>query len=135
MRHRFGVLVALRVRDGEHVQRVIVVGILIAHETKMRDGLIVLAGVDGERRGVEPLVDRFRRRLARRRLTLTDVQVLADALVKFLFLRILAEDRFERVGGFAVCVTLEELESALVERDRLEICRSTLRPRLSCRRN
>src|SRR2546422_11614869 len=46
---RFSVLAALRVRDREHVERMIVVGIFIAHESEMRDRLIVLAAVDSER--------------------------------------------------------------------------------------
>ena len=35
MRDRFGVLAALGVRDGQHVQRVIVVGILVAHQAQV----------------------------------------------------------------------------------------------------
>ena len=95
MRDRLGVLAALRVRDGEHVERVVVVGILVADEAQVRDRLVVAAAVDGERRGVETLVDRLRRGFARRGLTLADVQIQPDALVQLLFLGILAEHRLE----------------------------------------
>jgi len=45
------------VGDGEHVDRVVVVGILVANQTQMRDGLIVLAAVDGEGGRIEAFVD------------------------------------------------------------------------------
>ena len=61
MRDRFGVLVPLGVGDGEHVERVVVVGILVAHEAQVRERLVVRAAVDRERRRVEPLVDGLRR--------------------------------------------------------------------------
>jgi hypothetical protein len=35
MRYRFGMLASLGVRDSEHVERMIVVGILIANQTQM----------------------------------------------------------------------------------------------------
>ena len=57
----FGVFAALGVRDGEHVERVVVVGILVAHQAQVRDRLVVVAAVDGERRRVQPLVDGLRR--------------------------------------------------------------------------
>ena len=41
MGDRLGVLAALRVRDGEHVEGVIVVGILVAHQAQVRDRLVV----------------------------------------------------------------------------------------------
>ena len=84
----FGVFVALRVRDGQHVERVIVVRIFVAHETQVRNRLVVLPAVDGERRRVESLVDRLRRGLALRRLPLADIQVEPYALVQLLLLRI-----------------------------------------------
>ena len=60
----FGMLVALRVGDGQHVEGVVVVGILVAHQAQVRDRLIVLPAVDGERRGIEPFVDGLRRGFA-----------------------------------------------------------------------
>jgi hypothetical protein len=75
VRDGFSMLVTLGVRDGEHVDRVIVVGILVADEAQMRDRLVVLPAVDGERRRVEALVDGLRRGLLVRCLPLTDVEV------------------------------------------------------------
>jgi hypothetical protein len=60
MRDRLGVLVPLSVRDGEHVDGVVVVGVFVAHEAKMCDRLVVLSAVDGERRRVQALVDGLR---------------------------------------------------------------------------
>ena len=59
----FGVFAALRVRDREHVERVVVVGIFVADEPQVRDRLIVAAAVDGERRRVQAFVDAFGARL------------------------------------------------------------------------
>ena len=67
------------------------------------------------------------RGFARRRLALADVQVEPDALVELLFLGVLAQDRFEQVGGRRVVVALERLEAAFVQRDGLEIGRAPLR--------
>ena len=81
--------------------RVVVVGVFVANQAQMRDRLVVLAAVDRERRGVEPLVDGLRRGFARRRLALADVQVQPDALVQFLLLGILraAPIRADPVAG------------------------------------
>jgi hypothetical protein len=114
-------LITLGMRDGKHVQRMIVVGILISHETQVGDRLIVLAAVDRKRRGVKPLVDRLGRRLARSRLPLADVQVQPDALVQLLFLGILPENRLEQVRRPVVIVTLKRIEAALINRDGFEI--------------
>src|SRR5580765_5341080 len=54
MRDGFRVLAALRVRDGEHVERVVVVGILVAHQAEMGYRLVVASAVDGERRRIQP---------------------------------------------------------------------------------
>ena len=64
---RFGVLVTLRVRNGEHVDGVVVVGILVAHQAEMRDRPVVLAAGERERRGLEARGDRRRASPARRR--------------------------------------------------------------------
>ena len=74
--------IALRVGHREHVDGVVVVGILVADQAQMRDRLIVLAAVDRQRGGVQPFFDRLRRRFAVRRLTLTDVQVEPYAFVQ-----------------------------------------------------
>ena len=101
VRDRFGVLAALRVRDGQHVNRVVVVRIFVADEAQVRDRLIVGAAVDGQRRGVEALVDRLRRVLALRGLTLADVQVQPHPLVQFLFFRMQAQHRLEQASASA----------------------------------
>jgi hypothetical protein len=123
----FGVFVALCVRDGEHVNRVIVVGILVADQAQMRDGLVVLPAVDGQGRGVQTFVDGLRGGFFLRRLALTDVQVEPHPLVKLLFLRILAKDRFQEVGRLLIGVPLQGFQAALIQRDRLEIGGSPLR--------
>ena len=60
MRDGLGVLAALRVGDGEHVEGVVVVGVFVAHEAQMCDRLVVLSAVDGERRRVQAFVDGLR---------------------------------------------------------------------------
>ena len=84
MGDRFGRFTTLGVRDGEHVERVIVVRILVADQPQVEERLVVVAAVDRERRRIEALVDRLRRGLPRQHLTLADVQVEADALVQLL---------------------------------------------------
>jgi hypothetical protein len=121
MSDRFGMLVTLGMRDGKHVQRVIVVRILISHETQVGDRLIVLAAIDRKRRGVKPLVDRLGRRFARSRLPLADVQVQTDALVQLLLFGILPQNRLEQVRRPVVIVTLKRIEAAFVNRDGFEI--------------
>ena len=106
VRHRFGVLVALGVRDRQHVDGVVVVRILISHEAKMGDGRVVLAAVDVEGGGVETLVDGLRSRPARCDLALADVEVEANAFVELFLFRVLAEDRFQDARGLRVIVTL-----------------------------
>src|SRR5437867_318232 len=56
--HGLGVLTTLSVSDCQHVQGVIVVGILVTHQPEVRNGLVVFAAVDGERRGVKTLLHR-----------------------------------------------------------------------------
>ncbi len=127
MSHGFGVLIPLGVSDGEHVEGVIVVWILVANQPKMGNGLVVLATVDRERRRVQPLVHGLRRILALCGLTLADVQVQAHPLVKFFLVRILPEHRFKSVDRCAVVVPLQRLEAPFVQRHSLG--RSTLRCR------
>ena len=115
--------------DGEHIERVVVVGIFVANEAEMRDGLIVLPAVDGERRGVEPLVDCLWRRFAGRGLPLADVQVQADAFEELLLIRKLTQHRLEQPGRLVVRMALQRLEPPFINRDRFEVCRSPLRRR------
>src|SRR5262245_61706385 len=56
----FGRLAALRMSNGQHVERVVVIGILVADQSQVGDGFVVPPPVDGDRGGVEPLVDRLR---------------------------------------------------------------------------
>ena len=121
MGDRFRVLAALRVRDSKHVQRVIVVGIFVADEAQMRDSLIVLPAIEGERRGVQTFVNCLRRRFARGRVAPADAQVETDPLVEFLFLWVLPEHRVQDVGGVVVLVPLQRFEAALVESDGLNV--------------
>jgi len=122
----FCVLVALRMGDRKHVDRMVVVRILVANQTQMRDRLIVLAAVDGQGRGIEALVDRLRRRFTLSCLALADVEVQAYAFVQFLFLGVLAKDRLEEICGLLVRMPLERFKSALINGDCLEIGRPTL---------
>ena len=128
-----GVLAALGVSDGEHVKRVIVVGIFVANQAKMRNRLVVLAAIDRECGGVKTFLDCLRRRFLRCRVALADVQVQADALVQFLFIRVLAEDRLEQLQRVVVVVALKRLDTLFVESDGLEVGRRSLRPG-RCRR-
>ena len=49
MGHGFGQIAALGMGDGQHVQRVIVVGILVADQTELGNRLVVAPAVDRDR--------------------------------------------------------------------------------------
>jgi hypothetical protein len=102
------------VGDGEHVQRVVIVRILVSNETEVRDRFVVPAAVQRDRGSVKTLLDGLRDRLVVRRLFATDVQIQPDAFVQFLFIGILPEDRLESVGGAGIIVSLEMFEALLV---------------------
>jgi hypothetical protein len=123
----FGGFAALRVCDGEHVERVVVVRVFVAHQAEMGDCLVVAAAVDRERGCVEPFVDRLRRFLAGTRLPPANVEVEPDALVQFFLVGILAQDRLEQVGRPPVIVALEGFEAAFVQCDGVDLGRTTLR--------
>src|SRR5204862_6504618 len=53
--------VALRVSDGEHIERMIVLRILVAYEPQVGDGLIVPPAVDGDGRRIEASLTALRR--------------------------------------------------------------------------
>jgi hypothetical protein len=127
VRYGLGVLVPLGMGDGKHVERVIVVGILVANQAQVRDGLVVLAAVDCERGGVQTFGHGLRRVFALRSLSLADIQVETDALVKLLLVRVLPEHTLECVYRRAIVMTLKGFEPTLVKRDRLEVGRSPLR--------
>jgi len=117
----FSEFAALRMGHGQHVQRVVVVGILVAHQAEMRDGFVVAAPVDREGGGIEPFVDRLRGLLARGCLALADVQIEADTLVEFLLIGVLPENRLEKVRCLSVVMPLQSFETALVERYGVDI--------------
>jgi hypothetical protein len=114
VRDGFSQLAALCVGDGEHVQRVVIVRILVSNETEVRDRFVVPAAVQRDRGSVKTLLDGLRDRLVVRRLFATDVQIQPDAFVQFLFIGILPEDRLESVGGAGIIVSLEMFEALLV---------------------
>src|SRR5262245_194733 len=122
-----GVLVPLSVRDGEHVDGVVVVRVFVADEAKMRDRLVVLSAVDGERRRVQALIDGLRIWNSRCRLPLTDVEVQTNPFVQFLLFGILAQHRFQNGGSLTVIVSLERLDTSLVQSHCFKVGRTSLR--------
>jgi len=124
---RFCMLVPLGMGDSEHVEGVVVIGILIADQAEMGDGLIVLTTIDRERCRVQALVDGLRRCFSLRRLSLTDIEIQPNPLVQFLFFGVLPENGFEQADGFGVGVPLKCLEPSLIDSDGLEIGRTPLR--------
>jgi hypothetical protein len=127
VRDGFGVLVPLCMGDRQHVEGVIVVGILVANQAKVCNRLVVLAAVDGERGRVQTLGHSLRRIFTLGSLSLADIQVEADPLEKLLLVRVLPEHALERVYRRAIVMTLKRVESPLVKGDRLEVGRSPLR--------
>ena len=53
-------LLALRVSDGEHIECMVVIRILVAYEPQVRDSLVVLPAVDGDGRRIEPFFNGLR---------------------------------------------------------------------------
>ena len=111
----------------------VVVWILVANQAEMGDGLIVLPAVDGQRGRVQPFFDRLRRVFTGRDLPLADVQIEAHAFKKLLLVWKLGEHRFEQLRGPGVIVVLKRFQPLLVDGNRLEICRASLRQRLADR--
>ncbi len=119
--NRFSRFLPLRMGDGEHVECVIVVRVFVAHESQVRNGLIVLAAVDRQGCCVETFLDRHRHRLLRRRVSLADVQIEPDPLVQFLLFWVEAEHRIQLINGRPVVVPLQGFQTPLVKRDRFEV--------------
>lgn len=117
----------LCVRDREHVQRVVVVGVLVAHQSKVRYRVVVASLVDGQRRGVETLIDGVGRLFLGGGLPAADIQVQPDTLVQLSFFWKSGQHRFEELLGLTVPVALERLNALLVYRDRFHISRSARR--------
>ena len=122
MCNRLRVLPALRMGDGEHVERVVVVRIFVANKAQVRDRLVVPAAVDRERRRVEAFLDRLRSRLAGCRLAPADVQVQPHPLVKLALIGVLPENRFQEIHGGRIVVPLNGREPPLVHRHGLDRC-------------
>lgn len=114
-------LAPLCVRHREHIQRVVVVGILVAHQPEVRDRVIVAPRVDREGGGVQPSIHRLGRVLLGRCLAPADVQVKSDALVKFLFFGESRKDGLQELLRFPVPVTLERLNALLVHGDGFDV--------------
>ena len=121
---RFRMLAALRVSDRQRVQRVVVIRVFVANEAQVRDGLVVPATVDRERRGVQTLFHRLWSCFTRSRVPLADVQIQAHAFVELLFLGIQPQYRFEQCGGGVIVVPLQCFQSALVQGNGFEIGRT-----------
>jgi hypothetical protein len=95
MRNRRGMFTPLSMGDGEHVQGVIVIGILVSHQMEMRNRLVVLSPIDGDRRCIEAFVDRLGRRIRPNDLALTNVEVEPNPFVQFLFFGVLPQNALE----------------------------------------
>ncbi len=117
----FGGLATLRVGHGQHVERVVVVGVLIAHQPQMGDGFVVPAAVDRQRGGVQPFINGLGSLLSGTRLPLADVQVQANAFVELLLVGVLSEDRLEQVSRLTVIVSLQSFQSPFVEGDSIDV--------------
>ena len=123
----FGRFAALGVRNRQHVQRVIVVGVFVANQPQVCEGLVVAPAVDSERRRIQTLFLRLRGGLLRLDLAVADVQVLPDAFVQLLFLGILTQDALECLGCPFEIMPLQCPHPALVKCDRLDVRHPVLR--------
>ena len=120
MRDGFSRLATLCVRDGKHVEGVIVVRVFVSHQPQVNDGFIMAPAVDGERGGIQAFTQRLGSSFSRCRLTGADVQIQADPLVQLLLLRVQLEYRLEKLHCGGV-VLLNGRQTPLVKGDRLEI--------------
>jgi hypothetical protein len=121
MRDRFDMLPTLSMCNGEHVQSVVVVRVLVADEPEMRNGFIVPTAVQCQRRGVQPLLKGLRIGPGRRGVPLADVQVQPDPLMELTLIRERCEEVLEQLEGAAIIVTLERFETLLINRDSLGV--------------
>jgi hypothetical protein len=121
MRDRLDMFSALSVCDGEHVQSVVVVRILVADEPEMRNGFIVPTAVQCKRRGVQPLLQGLRIGLGRRGVPLADVQIQPDPFMELALIWEGCEETLEQLERAAIIVTLERFETLLIDRDGLGI--------------
>jgi hypothetical protein len=126
-----GVLAPLRMSYREHVQRVIVVRVFVAHEAQVRDRLVVAAPIERQRRRIQSLFDRLRGRVARRRVALADLQIQPNPLVQLLLFRIPLQDGSKAIDGGIVIVPLKRIESLFLQPNRLDVRRADGRSRSS----
>jgi hypothetical protein len=94
---RFDVLATLGVRNGQHIESVVVVRVLVADEPEMRDGFIIPPAVQCERRGVQAFLQGLRIGLGRRRVSLADIQVQPDPLMQLALIRKRREEVLEQL--------------------------------------
>ena len=121
MGERLGVLTALRVGNGEHIQGVIVVRIFVTDEAQVGNRFVVAAAVDRQRRRVQPFIDAGGRRLARCRLPVADVHVETHPLMQLFLFRVAHEHRFEQLFRLAIVMPLQCFEALFVKGDGFDV--------------
>lgn len=124
MRQSLGMITALRMRDSQHVQSVVVVRVFVAYEAQVSNCVVVAAFVDRQRGGIQTLVDRLGRGSLGRGLAATNVQVEPHAFVELLLLREAAQHRFEELLGFFIAMALDGLNALLVDRYGFDVGRA-----------
>jgi hypothetical protein len=134
MRNRFGVFATLSMSNGQHVQSVIVVRILVADKSEVRDRFVVSPPVQREGRRIEPLVDCLWSGIAGCFLPPADIEVKPDTLMELLLLGVKSQDRLEELNGCGVVMALDSFQASFIERNRLEITRPSRRRRWGTRR-
>src|SRR3954454_9951671 len=106
-------------RDRHDVVSVIALRILAECALEMVQGASVIARIEGDRRGVDPLCRRFGSRRLPRGLSLADTEIEPGAFEQFPFLRVAIENGAKEPGGPVVVVALEGLHATLVNGNRL----------------
>lgn len=106
--------VPLGVRDRQHIERVIVVRVLISNEPKVPEGLIVSPTVDRKCGGIQPFLDRPRGVFRRGGLPCAHLQVKASTFDQLPFLGKSTHDSLEELDGINVGAALERFDPALV---------------------
>jgi hypothetical protein len=101
---------------------VIVKWLIADNVADMVQGLMVFAGIEGQRGGVKLFLNTTWRGFASRSvLSLADIEVKLNPFVQLLFLRIIREHRAQNVGRLAKLVGLERLKSLFVQGNCLNI--------------
>jgi hypothetical protein len=60
-------------------------------------------------------------------MTPANVEVELHAFVEFALFGVLPEHRFEKIGGLLIFVALQSFETTFIQRDRIDVSRSSLR--------